>query len=216
MHAGSGPEVGIERGGVRRGAAARHRSWFFDYANLRGRQRQSTPGRAITVDAGGSADGAGYTSSVDLRGDGAAADPAAASQAFVAKLNPHGDGPGLIATYLGGDGDATRPRAIAVDPVVPWMDGGRAVQRRRHGAARTPPTFRRSTRTRRTGAGTDASVAKLDPSGASVLYSTYLGGSGTNVGLGIAVGFGASDTGQIYVTGYTESMHPNPSGGFPQ
>jgi hypothetical protein len=48
--------------------------------------------------------------------------------------------------------------------------------------------------------GMDAFVAKLDPSGA-LLYSTYLGGSGTDIGLGIAV----DSAGNACITGQTTS-----------
>jgi hypothetical protein len=44
-------------------------------------------------------------------------------------------------------------------------------------------------------------VAKLDMGGAALLYSTYLGGRGGDVGAGIAVGL----SGEAYVTGYTAS-----------
>jgi hypothetical protein len=47
----------------------------------------------------------------------------------------------------------------------------------------------------------DAFVVKLDPSGTQVLYSTYLGGSGLDVGESIAV----DATGCAYVTGHTQS-----------
>jgi hypothetical protein len=47
----------------------------------------------------------------------------------------------------------------------------------------------------------DAFVAKLDPSGTRLVYSTYLGGSGFDQGLGIAV----DGAGQAHVTGLTES-----------
>jgi Beta-propeller repeat len=51
------------------------------------------------------------------------------------------------------------------------------------------------------GGGPDAFVAKLDPAGASLIYCTYLGGSGNDEGLGIAV-----DRQQnAYVTGVTSS-----------
>lgn len=51
------------------------------------------------------------------------------------------------------------------------------------------------------GGGTDAFVAKLDPTGSSLVYSTYLGGSEWDSGRGIAV----DDSGNAYVTGYTSS-----------
>jgi uncharacterized repeat protein (TIGR01451 family) len=47
----------------------------------------------------------------------------------------------------------------------------------------------------------DAFVTKLSPTGASITYSTYLGGSNNESGLGIA----ADTSGHAYVTGYTQS-----------
>src|SRR5262249_49061661 len=60
----------------------------------------------------------------------------------------------------------------------------------------------------------DAFVAKLDPTltgTASLLYSTYLGGSGVDRGHGIAV----DGIGKVYVTGETYSTNfPSPNGAF--
>ncbi len=60
----------------------------------------------------------------------------------------------------------------------------------------------------------DAFVAKLNPgtnTGAQLLYCTYLGGTGTDIGLGIAV----DASGNAYVTGSTDSSaFPTPSGGI--
>jgi hypothetical protein len=50
---------------------------------------------------------------------------------------------------------------------------------------------------------TDVFVTKLDPTGTTLLYSTYLGGSGDDVGTAIAV----DDTGSAYVTGTTGSVN---------
>lgn len=47
---------------------------------------------------------------------------------------------------------------------------------------------------------TDAFVAKLNPSASEILYATYLGGSGTDTGAGIAAANGVA-----YVTGSTDS-----------
>src|SRR5437660_706851 len=49
----------------------------------------------------------------------------------------------------------------------------------------------------------DAFVTKLSPSGAGLVYSTYLGGSGNDLGLGIA----ADSAGSAYVTGSAESTN---------
>ena len=63
----------------------------------------------------------------------------------------------------------------------------------------------------------DAFVAKLNPGGSALVYSTYLGGSSDDRGYGIAV----DSSGNAYVTGYTDSTNfptANPlqafSGGF--
>ena len=46
-------------------------------------------------------------------------------------------------------------------------------------------------------------MAKLNPAGAALVYSTYLGGSDHDDGLGIAV----DAAGNAYVTGYTSSTN---------
>src|SRR5262249_20775812 len=48
----------------------------------------------------------------------------------------------------------------------------------------------------------DAFVTKLNPSGSALIYSTYLGGSGADMGSAIEV----DSTGNVYVTGYTRSL----------
>ena len=49
--------------------------------------------------------------------------------------------------------------------------------------------------------GDDAFVTKISVSGGALVYSTYLGGSGNDLGIGIAV----DSLGNAYVTGYTQS-----------
>jgi len=51
------------------------------------------------------------------------------------------------------------------------------------------------------GGSVDAFVAKFDPTGTTLLYSTFLGGSGDDRGFGIAV----DGAGSAYITGYTYS-----------
>ena len=51
------------------------------------------------------------------------------------------------------------------------------------------------------GGQTDAFLAKLNPTGQVLVYSTYLGGSQSDVGLGVAV----DAVGQAYVAGSTYS-----------
>jgi photosystem II stability/assembly factor-like uncharacterized protein len=109
--------------------------------------------------------------------------------AFVVKLNAAGD-QFLYATYIGGSG-YEEPAGLAVDAdgnayVTGQTDSWdfptfSAVQSSRHGMD-------------------DAFVTKLDASG-SIVYSTYLGGSGEDAGSGIAV----DALGRAYVAGYTIS-----------
>ena len=51
--------------------------------------------------------------------------------------------------------------------------------------------------------GYDAFVTKLTPDGSGFVYSTYLGGSGTDSGAGIAV----DSSGSAYITGNTNSVN---------
>jgi hypothetical protein len=110
---------------------------------------------------------------------------------FVAKLNPLGtglvyagcmDAPGKDGIYavaldraenLYVTGFTASPKFPVVDPFQPTFHGG----------------------------GYDAFVAKINASGTQLAYSSFLGGSGTEIGLGIAVDF----TGHAYVTGFTGS-----------
>ncbi len=126
------------------------------------------------------------------------APPTPCNDAFAIKLAP--DGTTVYATYLGGSG-SDQGRAVAVDsqgntwitgdtesPNFPTTPG--ALQSTFHGEIDLGPL--------KFG---DAFVAKLDPSGAKLLYSTYLGGSAADTGFAIAV----DSLGAAYVAGSTQS-----------
>ncbi|PYN01523.1 MAG: hypothetical protein DME07_12980, partial [Candidatus Rokuibacteriota bacterium] len=128
--------------------------------------------------------------------------------AFVTKLRP--DGSGLVySTYLGGNGQDAG-FGIAVDSsfnayvtgsTVPFINPA------------TPnfPTTPGAFRTGFVGGGGDAFVTKLKPDGSGLVYSTYLGGTGSDKGFGIALGAG----GTAYVTGNTDSTNfPTTGGAF--
>jgi hypothetical protein len=145
----------------------------------------------IAVDATGAAYVAGYTDSLNLP----TANPeqnfnAGGNEVFVAKLNPSGNG-FAYCTYIGGSGD-DRAYGIALDasgsayvvgsttshdfptryPIQSSIDGGR-----------------------------NAFVLKLSPAGNTLVFSTYLGGNGSDTAWGIAL----DASGNSYVVGDTTS-----------
>ncbi len=113
--------------------------------------------------------------------------------AFVSKLTAAGSA-FVYSTYLGGSDD-DRGFDVALDLAGNSYVVGMTA------SANFPTTlgaFQRALG----GGGGDAFVAKLDPAGAALLYSTYLGGSGGEAGEGIAV----DGAGQAHVTGGTGSV----------
>ena len=120
--------------------------------------------------------------------------------AFVAKLNPSGSA--LVwSTYLGGS-DADLGNAIAID-----SSGNVYVAGQTYG--NTFPTTSGAYQTTY-GGSEDAFVAKLDSSGAALLYSTYLGGSTSDYGYGIAV----DSSGNAHVMGNTNGSFPTTTGAY--
>lgn len=115
------------------------------------------------------------------------------NDAFVAKLTP--DGSGLVyATFLGGSGFETT-YTIALD------EAGNAYVSGTTNSTDfpvTPGAFANSL-----GSEQDAFVAKINPTGAALLYASYLGGNGVDYGYDIAV----DGSGQAYVTGLTLSTN---------
>ena len=111
---------------------------------------------------------------------------------FVSKLS--GDGSALTySTYLGGSSEDIG-YGIAVD-----SSGNAYVTGFTYSA--DFPTTPGAQQTINAGGGADAFVAKLSTDGSALIYSTFLGGSGYDVSLGIAV----DSSGNAYVTGYTTS-----------
>ena len=106
-------------------------------------------------------------------------------------------------TFLGGS-DEDRGLAITVDTLGNvYVTGGTASTDFPITSNAPEPGF--------SGGIEDTFVTKLNPSGSALLYSTYVGGSGTDFGLGIAV----DSAGNAYVTGYTDSTDfPATAGAF--
>jgi glucose/arabinose dehydrogenase/photosystem II stability/assembly factor-like uncharacterized protein len=147
-------------------------------------------GYGIAVDAAGSAYVTGLTYSADLPVVNALQTARRGiDDAFAVKLNPAGSAL-VYSTYLGGSG-GDEGRGIAVDAAGRAHIAGttysndfplaNAWQSARRGVPQNPDVF----------------VSKLDASGMSFVYSTYLGGTGVEEGHGIALDAG----GNAYLTG---------------
>jgi hypothetical protein len=150
----------------------------------------------IAVDPFGSAYVTGYTYSLNFP----TASPLQAAyggdwgDAFVAKLNATGSAL-LYSTYLGGNG-SDEGSAIAVDSAGNAYVTG-------YTASTNFPTASPLQAVTRGGGYSDAFVAKLNATGSTLVYSTYLGGSRDEYGYGIAV----DSSGSAYVTGFTQSTN---------
>jgi hypothetical protein len=113
------------------------------------------------------------------------------SDAFIAKLNPSGTAV-VFATYLGGSGNDSAA-GIAIDSGLNVVITGTT------GSNDFPvaSAFQSAQGT----ASDHVFVSKVDSTGHSLLYSTYLGGSGSESAAGVAVDF----RNKIYVIGTTNS-----------
>ncbi|MHB8655994.1 MAG: DUF7948 domain-containing protein, partial [Terriglobia bacterium] len=153
---------------------------------------QADVGQAIKVDSSGSAYVAGYTFSTNFptlnpfQGSNAGS-----PNAFVAKLTPSGSAL-VYSTYLGGAGD-DRAFGLALD-----SSGNAYVAGASHST--NFPVTTGAFQSANHGGG-DAFVSKLNPTGSNLVYSTLLGGTGTDQASGIAV----DSSGNSYVTGFTQS-----------
>jgi hypothetical protein len=161
---------------------------------------------AIAVDAAGSAYVTGDTTSTNFpTTPGAFATTRTGGNAvFVTKLDAAGTTL-LYSTYLGGTGsNADHAGGISVDVAGSAYVTGQTI-------APDFPTTPGAFATARNGGARDAFVTKLNPAGSGLLYSTYLGGTSTDIGHGIAV----DAAGSAYVTGQTLSNNfPTTAGAF--
>ncbi|HEY6352370.1 MAG TPA: SBBP repeat-containing protein [Candidatus Angelobacter sp.] len=164
-------------------------------------------GNGIAVDGAGNAYITGVTFTQDFpvtAGSFQTNGPTGAQSAFVTKLNPTGSAL-VYSTYLDGrinsagngiavdaagsayvTGNTDSPDFPLMNPVQSVFAGGSNI-------------------------GGDVFVSKLTPDGAALIFSTYLGGSSEDIGLGIAV----DRAGNAYVAGRTQSPDfPTSSGAF--
>ena len=157
-------------------------------------------GKAIAVDATGAAYLTGITASANFPTTPLAADTThnGGEDVFVTKLNSTGSAL-LYSTFLGGSG-MDQGWGIAVDAA-----GGAAYVTGLASAGFPTSTLLGP------GGGSDAFVSKLDATGSALVYSTRLGGTGTDQGYGIAV----DASGAAHVTGVTVSpAFPTTPGAF--
>ena len=159
----------------------------------------SSPVAAIAVDAGGNAYLTGTTSTLTPTPGVFQSTRLAGASPYVSKLNPTGTAL-VYATYLGGSG-SDEGKGIAVD-----IDGNAYVV----GVARSSNFPTRNALRSTLGGPTDAFVAKLNPAGSALVYSTFLGGSQDERGFGIAV----DAAGQAVAVGWTESNDFPVAGAF--
>jgi uncharacterized protein (TIGR03437 family) len=172
---------------------------------------------ALAVDAAGDAYLTGETNSPDFpvvspyqaHYGGAGGSSSRTGDVFVAKLSPTGNNL-MYSTYLGGSGDDIG-MAIAVDSAGDaYVAGG--------SASKNFPVTTGAFQTTMAGAGGetirpetnlpflepgDAFIAKLDPSGSKLLYSTFLGGSLDDLAMSIAL----DASNNVYVGGCTISQN---------
>jgi hypothetical protein len=161
--------------------------------------------RAIAVDAAGNAYVAGRVDSTDFPTTGGAYDTSldGVSDSYVTKLNPPGTDL-VYSTYLGGTESLDLANRIAVDA------GGNAYVIGRTLSSDFPTTAGAYDSSYNGGNG-DAFVSKLDAAGSNLLYSTFLGGGGTE--LGNPGGIAVDAVGSAYVTGQTDSSDFPTTGG---
>jgi hypothetical protein len=155
-------------------------------------------GLGIAVDATGNAYVTGDTASTNFPTTPGAFQTALGGgfDAFVTKLDPTGSML-LYSTHLGGSGGA-QGFGIAVDAA-----GNAYVTGVTYGF--DFPTTGGAFDTSFNGGSSDAFVAKLDPTGSTLLYSTYLGGSGDEAFVFGSIAVDAA--GNAYVTSVTSSTN---------
>jgi hypothetical protein len=150
---------------------------------------------AVAVDAAGNAYVTGSTTSADFPTTAGAFQTANRGffNAYVTKLNAAGSAL-VYSTYLGGSG-GERGTGIAVDAAGNAYVGGEA-------HSMDFPTTAGAFRTTLPGGGSDLFVTKLNAAGSGLVYSTYLGGSGSEDPGRLAL----DAAGNAHVTGSTASF----------
>lgn len=149
----------------------------------------------IAVDSAGNAYVTGITGAVDFPTTGGAFQTTYGgfTDAFVTKLNPGGSA--LVYSTFLGSGSGEFATDIAVDA------SGNAYVLGETGSTTFPTTAGAFQRT--LAGNSDAFVSKLNPAGAALVYSTYVGGTDTELVNGIAI----DSAGNVYLSGSTTSLN---------
>ena len=157
-------------------------------------------GRGVAVDPGGNVYVVGYTVSLDFpSGGGFDTTYEGLTDAFVTKVDASGWSL-TWSSYLGGSGDESSS-AVAVDANGNVYVTGYTNSSDFPSSGGFDTTY---------GGSYDAFATKVDASGSSLAWSSYLGRSDTDFGTSVAVNAG----GNVHVTGYTDSSDFPSSGGF--
>ena len=167
----------------------------------------SDEGRSISIDSSGNAYLTGVTTSPTFPTTAGVFDTThnGGADVFALKLNPNGSAL-VYSTYVGGNA-FDESYSIARDSSNNVYVIGRTA-----GGVTPFPTTAGAFDTTFNGVN-DAFVFKLDGTGASLLYSTFLGGDAIDYGQGIAVDAG----GNVFATGFTASSvtpFPTTAGAF--
>ena len=159
-------------------------------------------GNAIAVDSNFDAYIAGYTNSAEFPTTATTpnkpyqASSAGGTDAFVTKINSAGTAL-IYSTYIGGSGTDVAT-ALALSNGSIYLTGYTSST---NFPLLAPVSTAVPFQQVYGGGSTDAFVTELGTTGSSLVYSTYLGGNGADVGQGIAV----DANGNAYVTGSTQS-----------
>jgi sugar lactone lactonase YvrE len=183
----------------------------LDYATYLGGSN-GDGGSGIVVDSSGNAyiDGATYSSDFPVTSgvfqSTNKVSAAVGSNGFVAKLNSTGSSL-VYSTYLGGSGNANGPSgnnngdaalSIALDSTDDAYIYGLTSSQ---DFPVTGGVFQSVNNAFASSTGPNFFIAKVNPSGASLIYATYLGGSGPDANAGSS-GLAVDSSGDVYVTGY--------------
>jgi len=171
-------------------------------------------GNGIAVDGLGNTYVAGYASAKDFPTTAGAFDQGGGYAGFVAKFDP--SGALVYSSFLGGGGYMTEALAIAVDSEGHAYVTG---QTQREDFPTTVGAFQALCAEGTSWGCADAFVTKINPDGASLAYSTYLGGPGSTAsgdfGYDWGNGIVIDSEGNAYVAGLTRSYtFPVTAGAF--